>query len=87
MENWVCGVRSFLVLMENLGFRGKDFWILKEIWIFGGLRYRTEILKLKELPNDGFDTSRGALWLGIGTFYCFKLGDYRPPGAGPKSSN
>ena len=28
----------------------------------------TEIAKLKELPNDGFETSMGALWLGIGTF-------------------
>ena len=46
---------------------------------------RAEILKLKELPNDGFETSRGALWLGIGTFFGFKLDYHRPPGAGPKS--
>ena len=44
-----------------------------------------EILKLKELPNDGFETSRGALWLGIGTFFGSKFGYYGPPGAGPKS--
>ena len=48
-------------------------------------RYRTEILKLKELPNDGFETSRGALWLGIGTFFDFKFGYHRPLGAGPRS--
>ena len=47
---------------------------------------RTEILKLKELPNDGFDTSRGALWLGIGTFFASKLKYHRTLGAGPKSS-
>ena len=35
---------------------------------FRGPRSRTEILKLKELPIDGFETSRGALWLGIGAF-------------------
>ena len=28
---------------------------------------RTDILKLKDLPNDGFETSRGALRLGIRT--------------------
>ena len=28
----------------------------------------TEILKLKELPNDGLETSWGALWLGIRSF-------------------
>ena len=27
--------------------------------------------KLKELLNDGFETSRGVLWLGIGTFFWF----------------
>ena len=26
-----------------------------------------EIVKLKELPNDGLETSWGALWLGIRT--------------------
>ena len=42
----------------------------------------TEIVKLKELPNDGFETSRVALWLGIGTFWAnwghlkFTLGNF-----------
>ena len=43
------------------------------------------MVKLEELPNDGFETSRGALWLGIGTFFGFKFGYHGPPGAGPKS--
>ena len=29
---------------------------------------------MKELPNDSFETSRGALWLGIRTFLGSKLG-------------
>ena len=29
---------------------------------------------MKELPNDGFETSRGALWLGIGTFLVLSWG-------------
>ena len=45
----------------------------------------TEIPKLKELPNDGFGTSGGALWLGIGTFFGCKLEYQRAPGAQPKS--
>ena len=28
---------------------------------------------MKELPNDGFETSRGAMRLGIRTFFGFKL--------------
>ena len=32
----------------------------------------SEILKLKELPNDGLETSWGALWLGMRTFFGFK---------------
>ena len=32
----------------------------------------TEILKLKELPNDGLETSWGALWLGIRTFFGYQ---------------
>ena len=47
--------------------------------ISGASWCRTEILKLEELPNDGFETSRGALWLGIGTFFGFKLKYHRPP--------
>ena len=35
----------------------------------------TEILKLKELPNDGLETSCGAMWLGIRTFFGFNV-DY-----------
>ena len=38
----------------------------------------TEILKLKELPNDGLETSWGALWLGIRTCLDFNV-DYRRP--------
>ena len=33
-----------------------------------------EILKLKELPNERLEGSWGALWLGIRTFFGFKLG-------------
>ena len=32
-----------------------------------------EILKLKELPNERLEGSWGALWLGIRTFFGFKL--------------
>ena len=35
---------------------------------------KNEILKLKELPNERLEGSWGALWLGIGTFFGFKLG-------------
>ena len=35
---------------------------------------------MKELPNDGFETSRGALWLGIGTLFGSKLEYHKPPG-------
>ena len=45
---------------------------------FWGPRYRTEILKLKELPNDGFETSRGALWLGMAAFFAFRM-DFSTP--------
>ena len=38
----------------------------------------TEILELKELPNDGLESSRGALWLGIRTFFGLNV-DYRRP--------
>ena len=41
----------------------------------------TDILKLEELPNDGLDTSWGALWLGIRTFFGFNV-DY-PKAQGP----
>ena len=34
---------------------------------------------MKELPNDGFETSRGALWVGIGTFFGSKLEYHKPP--------
>ena len=47
---------------------------------------KAEIVKLKELPNDGFETSRGALWLGIGTLFGSELEYHKPPGPGPKSS-
>ena len=46
---------------------------------------RTEVLKLKELQNDGFETLRGVLWLGIGTFFGSKLEYHEAPGPGPKS--
>ena len=36
----------------------------------------TEILKLKELPNDGLETSWGALWLGIRTLVGFSVEYY-----------
>ena len=45
----------------------------------------TEILKFKELPNDGLETSWGALWLGIRTFFGSKIEYRRPTGPGPKS--
>ena len=35
----------------------------------------TEILKLKEVPNDGLETYWGTLWLGIRTFVGFNV-DY-----------
>ena len=35
---------------------------------------KTEILKLKELPNECFERSWGAFWHGIRTFFGFKLG-------------
>ncbi len=38
----------------------------------------TEILKLKELPNDGLETSWGGLLLGIRTFFGFTV-DYINP--------
>ena len=31
-------------------------------------------MKLKELPNERLEGSWGALWLGIRTFFGFKLG-------------
>ena len=34
---------------------------------------KNEILKLKELPNERLEGSWGALWLGIRTFFGFKL--------------
>ena len=40
----------------------------------------TEILKLKKLPNDGLETSWGALWLGIRTFVGFNVEDSRTQG-------
>ena len=58
-------------------FRGAeiDFFrfqgVTRFLLISGASRCRTEILKLKELPNDGFETSRGALWFGIGMFFWF----------------
>ena len=42
-------------------------------WIWWNFR-ETEILKLKELPNERLEGSWGALWLGIRTFFGFKLG-------------
>jgi len=43
----------------------------------------SEILKLKELPNDGLETSWGALWLGIRTFLGFNVDYPRPQGPCP----
>ena len=63
-----------------MGLPGQDFLILVDA------SARTEILNLKELPNDGFETSRGALWLSIGTFFGSELEYHKPPGPGPKSS-
>ena len=45
----------------------------------------SEILKLKELPNDGLETSWGTLWLGIRTFFGFNVDDPRNRGPWPKS--
>ena len=41
---------------------------------------------MKELPKDGLETSRGALWLGIGTFFASKLDYHRPPSEYRKAS-
>ena len=41
----------------------------------------TEILKVKELPNDGLETSWGALWLGIRMSVGSKMEYLRPAGA------
>ena len=41
----------------------------------------TEILKLKELPNGGLETSWGALWLGIRTFFGINIHHPRPQGS------
>ena len=54
-------------------FRGAEIYFFR----FRGptaSKSRTEILKLKELPTDGFETSRGALWLSIGTFLVLSSG-------------
>ena len=40
----------------------------------------TEILELKELPNDGLESSWGALWLCIRMFFGFDVDHYRPQG-------
>ena len=40
----------------------------------------TEILKLKELPNDGLESSRGALRLGIRPCFGFNGENRRPQG-------
>ena len=39
----------------------------------GDEKSKNEILKLKELPNERLEGSWGALWLGIRTFFGFKL--------------
>ena len=38
------------------------------------MKVKTEILKLKELPNERLKGSWGGLWLGIRTVVGFKLG-------------
>ena len=43
---------------------------------------RTEIVKLKELPNERLEGSWDALWLGIRTFFGCKLGVVGPQGKG-----
>ena len=73
-----------MILMEIWVFGVWDFYF-DGIWGFSGPRYRTEIVKLKELPNDGFETSKGALWLGIVTSFVSKFGEYGAPVALPKS--
>ena len=40
----------------------------------------TEILKLKELPNDGLESSWGVLWLGIRTWFGCHVDSPRPQG-------
>ena len=42
-------------------------------WVLYASRVKTEILKLKELPNERLEGSWGALWLGIRTFFGLKL--------------
>ena len=42
-------------------------------WIWWNFR-ETELLKLKELPNERLEGSWRALWLVIRTFFGFKLG-------------
>ena len=48
------------------------FFVLS--WMSWASGCKTEIVKLKELPNERFEGSWGALWLGIRTFFGFKLG-------------
>ena len=51
----------------DFGFSDSGDRFLGPIWRL------SEILKLKELPNDGLETSWGALWLGIRTFFDFNV--------------
>ena len=43
-------------------------------WVLQSSTVKTEILNLKELPNERLEGSWCALWLGIRTFFGLKLG-------------
>ena len=45
----------------------------------------TEILELNWLPNERFQGSWDALWLGIRMLFGFDIQYRMPPGPGPKS--
>ena len=45
----------------------------------GAFKSKTEVLKLKKLPNGGFETPRCALWLGIWKGFGSKLEYHRLP--------
>ena len=92
MECWFSGAGDFefgwncgLMCQENIDFGrtssfrgpGPRAWGPRP----GASEFRTDILKLKELSNDVFETSRCALWLGIRTFVGFNIHYPKPQGS------
>ena len=66
------------ILIEGAFLSPFGFETIVNSWIClekGDEKSKNEILKLKELPNERLEGSWGALWLGIRTFFGFKLGD------------